>query len=113
MKTTSILIGLIAALFVNTLTANAHNNEFIATEKLIREVIARKIGMPEKSRTKVFAAEVSVKFSIDENSRIIVKEIAGENDFLNEYVGDKLHHSKLKFISARPEQQFEITISFR
>ena len=68
--------------------------------------------MPELSREKISAASVLVTFTISENNLILVKEVAGENSFLNEYVGNKLHHSKIGITPEAAGQEFEITFNF-
>ena len=68
--------------------------------------------MPELSREKIEPASVSVTFTINENNLIIVKEVSGTNSFLNEYVGNKLHHSKIAITPESSGQEFEIEFSF-
>ncbi len=97
---------------LSTGLVKASNNNNKTTETSIREQVVKKVGMPELRREKIVPSTVSVKFIIDENNLIIVKEVSGANSFLNEYVGEKLHHSKIGITPESAGQEFEITFSF-
>lgn len=109
MKTLAIIIAFCSTILMNTGIASAENHK---TEAAIRNQIDKKIGMPEFAREKITPATVYVKFSIDENNTILVKEVSGGNVYLNEYVADKLHHSKVKTKPENTDQVFELAISF-
>lgn len=112
MKTLAIILTLFTSMFINT-ENTAATNTTTTNETTIREQIVKKIGMPELSREKIEPASVAVKFTISDNNLIIVKEISGENSFLNEYVGNKLHHSKIGNTPENEGQEFEIIFNFR
>ncbi len=112
MKTLAIIFSLITSLLISTGKVEAKNTSNKTTASAVREQVVKKIGMPELSREKIGHASVTVKFSINENNLIIVKEVSGKNSFLNEYVGNKLHHSKIAITSGTEGQEFEIEFSF-
>ena len=112
MKTLAIIFTIFSTLLFSTGIAEANTNSNITNATAIREQVVKKIGMPELSREKISAASVLVTFTISENNLILVKEVAGENSFLNEYVGNKLHHSKIGITPEAAGQEFEITFNF-
>lgn len=112
MKTLAIIITLFTTLLISSGSVEAKNSNNKTTASAIRKQVVKKVGMPELNREKIAPASVSVRFTISENNLIIVKEVAGENSFLNEYVGTKLHHSKIGIPSETAGQEFEITFNF-
>lgn len=112
MKTLAIILTLFTSLLVSTGKVEAKNTSNKTTASAVREQVVKKIGMPELSREKIEPASVSVTFTINENNLIIVKEVSGANSFLNEYVGNKLHHSKIAITPESAGQEFEIEFSF-
>lgn len=112
MKTLAIIITLFSSLVLSTGNVEAKNTSNKTTASAVREQVVKKVGMPELSREKIEPANVSVTFTINENNLIIVKEVSGTNSFLNEYVGNKLHHSKIAITPESAGQEFEIEFSF-
>lgn len=110
-KLTPIIISSLALLFISSTGVYADNNHSIEQKK-IREFISRKVGMPELNMEKVTSCSVKVLFNVDEHNSIKLKEVSGSNDFLNEYVANRLINAKLKNLKIRPGQAFEIDISF-
>jgi hypothetical protein len=112
MKTLAIIITLFTTLLLSSGSVEAKNTTNKTTATAVREQVVKKVGMPELRREKITPASVMVTFTISENNLIIVKEVAGENSFLNEYVGTKLHHSKIGITPETAGQEFEITFNF-
>jgi hypothetical protein len=112
MKTLAIIITLFTTVLISSGNVEANNNTTKTNTSAVREQVVKKVGMPELSREKIAPASVSVTFTISENNLIIVKEVSGENSFLNEYVGTKLHHSKIGITPETAGQEFEITFNF-
>lgn len=82
------------------------------SSELVRKEVLRMIDTPELSKHGIYEQEVSVAFSIDQDGRIVLEEVATQDVYLKTFLEKSLNKRKIETQNLEVGAVYTITFLF-
>ncbi len=82
------------------------------TTKELRKQVANLVQNPRLKEHNILAAEVFIKFTIDDKKEILLLQVKAKNSYLKKFVKERLHNRQLNVKGLEVGTTYNLTISF-
>jgi hypothetical protein len=88
------------------------NDQSLAAAKELRKEVSKLVQDPELAKYGIEEAEVSVHFTIDEDNRLVVLNVASDIPYLEEFIKQRLDLKKISVAGLEAFVRYNVKISF-
>ena len=111
---TKLIVGLILLLFsANTSVAGTSYDETAKHLASIRNTIIKSVGTAKMAENHVKIGYVWRTFSINKDREIVIKNVLGNRQYLNDFVRSELQETSFYLDSVNTKKLYRIRINFK